>query len=53
MSSENKNGFKPYISHKRVTPELTVSSVVIGVILAVVFGAANAYLGLRVGMTVQ
>lgn len=34
-------------------PELTVTSVVIGVLLAVVFGAANAYLGLRVGMTVS
>ena len=53
MSSKKQNGFEPYISHKRVTPELTVSSVVIGVILAVVFGAANAYLGLRVGMTVS
>ncbi len=33
--------------------ELTVTSVVLGVLLAVVFGAANAYLGLRVGLTVS
>lgn len=33
--------------------ELTFTSVVLGVILAVVFGAANAYLGLRVGLTVS
>ncbi|MBQ4561176.1 MAG: oligopeptide transporter, OPT family [Clostridia bacterium] len=32
---------------------LTKSSVITGIILAVVFGAANAYLGLRVGMTVS
>ncbi len=50
---ENKNEFKPYIPAEKVTPELTVTSIVMGVILAVVFGAANAYLGLRVGMTVS
>lgn len=50
---ENKNEFKPYIPAEKITPELTVTSVVIGIILAVVFGAANAYLGLRVGMTVS
>ena len=50
---ENKNEFKPYIPAEKVTPELTITSIVMGVILAVVFGAANAYLGLRVGMTVS
>ena len=33
--------------------ELTVTALVLGVLLAVVFGAANAYLGLRVGLTVS
>ncbi len=50
---ENKNEFKPYIAAEKVTPEMTVTSIIMGVILAVVFGAANAYLGLRVGMTVS
>lgn len=50
---ENKNEFKPYIPAEKITPELTVTSIVMGIILAVVFGAANAYLGLRVGMTVS
>ncbi|MBQ8267517.1 MAG: oligopeptide transporter, OPT family, partial [Clostridia bacterium] len=50
---ENKNNFKPYIPAEKVTAELTVTSIIMGVILAVVFGAANAYLGLRVGMTVS
>lgn len=45
--------FKPYIAADKITPELTVTSIIMGVILAVVFGAANAYLGLRVGMTVS
>jgi len=50
---ENKNDFKPYIPAEKITPEITVTSIVMGIILAVVFGAANAYLGLRVGMTVS
>ena len=50
---ENKNEFKPYIPAEIITPELTVTSIIMGIILAVVFGAANAYLGLRVGMTVS
>ena len=45
--------FKPYIPAEKITPELTVTSIIMGIILAVVFGAANAYLGLRVGMTVS
>ena len=50
---DKKTEFKPYIPAERVTPELTVTSIVIGILLAVIFGAANAYLGLRVGMTVS
>lgn len=50
---ENKNQFKPYIPAGKVTPEFTVTSIVMGILLAVIFGAANAYLGLRVGMTVS
>ncbi len=49
----NQNNFKPYVPAEKVTPELTVTSVIMGIILSVVFGAANAYLGLRVGMTVS
>lgn len=50
--SENKE-FKPYIPAEKITPEFTVTSIIMGIILAIVFGAANAYLGLRVGMTVS
>lgn len=49
---ENKE-FKPYVPAEKITPEITVTSIIMGVLLAVVFGAANAYLGLRVGMTVS
>ena len=50
--NDNKE-FKPYIPAEKVTPELTVTSIIMGIFLAVIFGAANAYLGLRVGMTVS
>ena len=49
----NQNEFKPYVPAEKITPEITVTSIIMGVLLAVVFGAANAYLGLRVGMTVS
>ncbi len=45
--------FKPYIPADRVTKELSIKAIIVGVLLAVIFGGANAYLGLRVGMTVS
>ncbi len=53
VATNMNKDFKPYIPSSKITPELTVTSVIMGVILAVIFGAANAYLGLRVGMTVS
>ena len=47
------NEFKPYVPAEKITPEFTFTSIAMGIILAIVFGAANAYLGLRVGMTVS
>lgn len=45
--------YRPYVPPERSLAELTVKAVLIGILLAVVFGAANAYLGLRVGLTVS
>ncbi len=54
MSTNNsKQEFKPFIAADRILPEFTITSIILGIILAVVFGAANAYLGLRVGMTIS
>lgn len=50
---EDHKDFKPYIPAEKVTAELTATSVITGLLLAVIFGAANAYLGLRTGMTVS
>lgn len=45
--------FTPYVPSNKVMPEFTALSIVLGILLSVVFGAANAYLGLKVGMTVS
>lgn len=50
---KEKKEMKPFVPADKVVPELTFTSIVLGILLAVVFGAANAYLGLRVGMTVS
>lgn len=50
---KKKKEFKPYVTSEKTMPELTGTSIVLGILLAVIFGGANAYLGLRVGMTVS
>ncbi|MDD5362518.1 MAG: oligopeptide transporter, OPT family [Ignavibacteria bacterium] len=50
MSEQKK--FVPYISAETSLAEFTIRGLIIGLILAVVLGAANAYLGLKAGMTI-
>lgn len=51
--SDNNTAFKPFISADRILPEFTMTSMILGILLAIIFGAANAYLGLKVGMTIS
>jgi len=51
MSS--REDFKSFIPASKTIPELTIKAVLVGAILAIVLGAANAYLGLYAGMTVS
>ncbi|MBD3855536.1 MAG: oligopeptide transporter, OPT family [Acidobacteria bacterium] len=44
--------FVPYVPVETTMPELTVKALFLGVVMAIVLGAANAYLGMKVGMTV-
>jgi putative OPT family oligopeptide transporter len=53
LEEKMKEKFEPYVPAEKITAEFTVTSVIMGVLLAIIFGAANAYLGLRVGMTVS
>lgn len=48
-----KEVFKPYIAADQTVPEVTLRAVVLGALISIVFGVANAYLGLKVGMTVS
>ncbi len=45
--------YPPYVAPEENMAEFTFKAVGLGVLLAIVFGAANAYLGLRVGLTVS
>ena len=45
--------FRPYVSPDAELTELSLSAVVLGTILGVVFGASSLYLFLKVGMTVS
>jgi putative OPT family oligopeptide transporter len=54
--NSNKNpaeGFQPYIPSDRIIPEFTLKVVIMGAIFGILFGAANAYLGLKAGLTVS
>lgn len=53
MAGVNNEKFEPYIKANQILPEVTLKAIVLGSILSVVFGIANAYLGLKVGMTVS
>ena len=50
MSEDKK--FVPFVSSDTDMKEFTVRALLIGLVLAVVLGAANAYLGLKAGMTI-
>lgn len=47
------SSFQPHVPPSQNPTELSPISIFTGIVLAVIFGAANAYLGLRVGMTVS
>jgi len=51
MSS--RENFQSFIPAKKQIPELTLKAILIGALLAIVLGAANAYFGLYAGMTVS
>ncbi|SVA11924.1 uncharacterized protein METZ01_LOCUS64778 [marine metagenome] len=54
MSTPDKpeSDFVPFVAEDTDLPELTFRAVALGVLMAVVLGAANAYLGMRAGLTV-
>ncbi|MFA5811315.1 MAG: oligopeptide transporter, OPT family [bacterium] len=47
-----KRAYKPYVPEKTDLREFTLRALILGLLMTVVLGAANAYLGLRAGMTI-
>src|ERR1044071_8360057 len=52
MSQPNPNKHRPFVPENVTMTEFTVRAVVLGLFLSVILGAANAYLGLRAGITI-
>ena len=52
LSPSEKKTYKPYVPQTMEMKEFTFRAVFIGMIMTGVLGAANAYLGLRAGMTI-
>ncbi len=44
--------FQPFVPASSTMSEFTVRALVLGLLMAVILGAANAYLGLKAGMTI-
>jgi len=60
MPEESRNSkgdsaqeFQPYIPKNKIIPEFTPKVLISGIIFGIMFGAANAYLGLKAGLTVS
>lgn len=51
MSS--REDFKSFIPAKTDLPELTIKAILVGALLSIILGSANAYFGLYAGMTVS
>ena len=45
-------GNQPYVPDSSDQREFTVRALILGLLMCVILGAANAYLGLRAGMTI-
>lgn len=45
--------YEPYIPARDTMAEFTVKGIILGSFFGIIFGAANAYLGLRVGLTIS
>src|SRR5438132_9482674 len=51
-ATEVRKKYQPYVPENMEMKEFTLRAVLLGLVMTVVLGAANAYLGLRAGITV-
>ncbi len=45
--------YEPYVAPNENLAEFTLKAIILGAVFGIIFGAANAYLGLKVGLTVS
>ena len=45
--------YRPFVGAEENLAEFTLKAVLLGILFGIVFGAANAYLGLRAGLTIS
>ena len=45
--------YQPYVAKEDTQAEFTLKALILGSIFGIIFGSANAYLGLRVGLTIS
>ena len=50
---EESEPFKPYVAPSAKMKEMTPRAIILGILLSIFFALGNAYLGLKVGMTVS
>ena len=50
---KDQQGFRPYISASQNLPEITIKSVLLGIVLAIILAGSTAYLGLKMGQTIS
>ena len=47
------DSYDPFVPASESPAEFTIKAVVLGILFGIIFGAANAYLGLRAGLTIS
>ena len=56
-SAKNNNAsspaFQPYVPASVIQKDFNLKTIILGIFLGAVFGSANAYLGLKVGLTIS
>src|SRR6266568_5895408 len=52
VPGETRKRYRPYVPENMEMPEFTLRAVLLGLVMTVILGAANAYLGLRAGVTI-
>ena len=49
---EVRKRYRSFVPESMEMPEFTLRAVLLGLVMTVILGAANAYLGLRAGITI-